>query len=375
MKYNVVIIGGGPAAMFSALYLKKYGVKDICIVNKNNHKIHKACSGFLTKKTVTLMKEIDLLVEKELNYSKGNDLIVYNNYQECLKLNEEDIYIYFSSSANREDLDNYLYNKVLEENIKILENNQITEIIFDKHILNLKDSKILYNYLIMADGFVGISSKYNIKPKDKQIGLEVRIKNSKKLVPKVDLNFGITKYGYAWIFQQEKYTTIGFTDLYNNKINYLELLKEFASKKGYNIETKNIKGAFIPRKVQKLYYDENSIFIGDAAGLVDSITQEGIYYALLSAKYSALAIKENNLKIYKENMKYIIKELNASRWISKLFYTSFFQKKLWKNKKDANSFRAYILKKTLTEEDFSYRKIFRYFKEYKTTKKFRTKTF
>jgi len=34
MEYNVVIIGCGPAAMFHALYLKKYGIENICIINK-----------------------------------------------------------------------------------------------------------------------------------------------------------------------------------------------------------------------------------------------------------------------------------------------------------------------------------------------------
>jgi len=221
----------------------------------------------------------------------------------------------------------------------------------------------------MADGFVGISSKYNIKPKTKQIGFEVKIKNDKKLTPKVDLNFGITRKGYAWIFQQEKYTTIGFTDLYDKNINYLELLKKFATKKGYNIEIKHIKGAFIPKKVKNLCYDDHSIFIGDAAGLVDSITQEGLYYSLLSAKYAVLAIKENNIDSYKENMKNIIRELNMSRLISKLFYNNLVQKILWKNKKDNPSFRTYVLKKTLTEENFKYIKIFTYYKEYKKLKK------
>ena len=34
MEYNVVIICCGPAAMLHALYLKKYGIENICIINK-----------------------------------------------------------------------------------------------------------------------------------------------------------------------------------------------------------------------------------------------------------------------------------------------------------------------------------------------------
>lgn len=236
MKYNVVVIGGDPAAMFSALYLEKYGVQDVCIINRNNHKFHKTCSGFLTEKTVHLMKEIDLFAEENIEYSKCTDLVIYNKYNKYLELNKEGIYIYFSSCANRYNLDDYLYNKVLQKGINILENTNITEINFDNHELHTKDNKITYNYLIMADGCLGVSSKYNVQPKDKEIGFEVRIKNEKKLTPKVDLNFGITKKGYAWIFQQEKYTTIGFTDFYDSNIDYLELLNDFATRKGYHTE-------------------------------------------------------------------------------------------------------------------------------------------
>ena len=244
------------------------------------------------------------------------------------------------------------------------------EIDYKKKKVILENDIISYCYLVLADGFVGISSKYQKKPKDKQIGFEVRLTNSQKLNQKADLNFGITRKGYAWVFTQENYTTIGFTDLYDKNIKYLELLKEFASKKGYSIDTKNIKGAFIPRRVEKLNY-HNALLIGDAAGLVDSLTQEGIYYALVSAKEAVYAIKENNLTLYKKNMKTVVKELNASRIIANIFYNPFISKRLWKpkKKKTNNSFRIYLFKKVLTGNDFSYQKIHSYLKEYKKSRK------
>ena len=38
MEYNVVIIGCGPAAMLHALYLKKYGIENICIIPEYQRK-------------------------------------------------------------------------------------------------------------------------------------------------------------------------------------------------------------------------------------------------------------------------------------------------------------------------------------------------
>ncbi len=355
MEYNVVIIGCGPASMFHALYLKKIGVEDICIINRNNHTIHKTCSGYFTQKTVELLKELDILIEEDVGYKKGTNLIINHNYKEWFHLDEKDIYIYFPPCSNREDLDDYLYERVKKENIKILEDTEVKEVDFENQQVILAKDMISYKYLIFADGFIGYSSRYQKKPKDRQIGFEVRIPNSQKLTQKADLNFGIAKKGYAWIFTQEKYTTIGFTDLYDKNIDYLNLLKEFAHKKGYSIDIRNIKGAFIPRRVQKLNY-RNAFFIGDAAGLVDSLTQEGIYYAFLSAKEAAYAIKENNLELYRKNMKPIIKELNASRKVANIFYNPFISKELWKkkNKKSNKSFRIYLFQKLLKKQKIYY---------------------
>lgn len=193
MKYHVVIVGGGPAAMFHALYLKKLGIEDICLINKNNHTTYKSCSGYFTQKTVTLLKELDISAEQDLGYAKGTNLTINYNYKEWFHLDKEDIYIYFPPCSNREDLDNYLYKQIINENINLFENTKIKEIDFDNQIVILEDHRISYQYLIFADGFVGISSHYQKKIKDRQIGFEVRIPNTQKLHQRADLNFGITK--------------------------------------------------------------------------------------------------------------------------------------------------------------------------------------
>ena len=70
------------------------------------------------------------------------------------------------------------------------------------------------------------------------------------------------------------------------------------------------------------------MLVGDAAGLADPITAEGISYAIESGKYAAEAIiiggdkKEIVIKIYKRNVKKIIIELKYAKILSFFIYTS-----------------------------------------------------
>jgi len=338
MECKVLIIGAGPTGLFSALHLIKQGINDIIIVNKSNHKVHKCCSGFLTSKTVKLMEELDINLE-DIGYKKGTNLETYYNNKLVYKLNNPEVYLYFSPSANREELDDWLYNLVLDKGVRILENQSIESINIENKIVNLKDKNISFEQLIMADGFVGISSKYNKKTKKKMIGFEVKIENETKKEPKVDLNFNITSRGYAWVFQQFDYTTIGFTDLYNHRIDYRSLLESFAQTKNISINTKDIRGAFIPCQVKKLVYNDYSYFAGDAAGLVDALTQEGLFYSILSSKYVSEAISANNYHIYLKKMKPYLRELKLSYFLAKLFYKPMIQDFIW-NSASTHSFKT-----------------------------------
>lgn len=365
MIYDVIILGAGPAALFSALYLYKQDIKNICIINKYTKDYHKCCSGFFTEKAVEIMKELELYPE-DINYKKISSMEIYYNYKKVFETRDNRKYLYYSPSANRIDFDNLLYEKIKEKNIEYKEKVDVKKILFkDKKIITANNEEINYKYIILADGAIGISSKYNKNINKKMIGLEARIINIGSKKVKGEFNFGITKKGYAWVYQNENYTTIGFTDRYNKKINYTELLKEYAGKKNIMIQNNDIRGAFIPYATRKLMYDSNSFFIGDAAGLVDSLTQEGIYYALLSAKYAVQAIKDNNPKEYKKKMKYSIRILNESRIFAKTFYINILQKIIWETKQKQRDFREFLLSKYIENNNFRYSKWIKYYFEYK----------
>ncbi len=112
------------------------------------------------------------------------------------------------------------------------------------------------------------------------------------------LYFGYIKNGYAWIFPNMDKSIIGIGDLLkdinNDNINdmFIDFLISLRfDKKTIDSFIKKIRGHPIPfgNYIEKPIY-KKTILIGDAAGFVNSITGEGIYYAHKSAEIAANAI-------------------------------------------------------------------------------------
>ena len=120
--------------------------------------------------------------------------------------------------------------------------------------------------------------------------------------------------GYGWVFPKQNHINIGIGEINldkdnkKNKFNlklitekYIDLLKE-SKLIPKNILIKKINGAAIPNYPLEKTYSDRLILIGDAAGLANPCTGEGIFYAMDSAKMAGetinKAFENNNLKSY-----------------------------------------------------------------------------
>jgi len=327
-EFEVIIVGDGIAGSSLALQLLKLGIKDICILEKQKFPRIKACTGIITKPSYNLLKEIDIDV-KDLDFvtKKDEDLQEIQFFDKtkyvCKIPNILDAY--FPIAATRKDFDKYLYEFIKSKNINFKTEVNIKDIDFDNNVVNTNEENYKYKYLVFADGASGFSSKYS-KIKNKSICLEGVFK---KTGDKAFFNgyTGITKNGYTWLLETKEYCSIGFCDIYRKNINYKDLLVKFAKEIGYELDKKDIRGAFLPMDLSKnIIINKNVIMIGDAAGLNNPATMEGIYHALYSSKMAALSIKNNNIKGYKKSIKNLMIEQKYSRFVLTFFYKPFFQK-------------------------------------------------
>lgn len=316
-KYDVIIVGCGPAGASAAKILKQNNI-NYCMIEKNIFPREKLCGGGLTNKSVLTLKKLGFIYD-EINSRKSSQIqLVAKNLEKKMKLLNDIIMI------DRAEFDYNNIKQVVSDNL--FEKEKIIGI--DNNILSTDKDKYEFKYIIFADGVNGYSRRMI---KDKQFGFCVEYK-SEKIFDKTVLDFCAIEGGYGWIFPKANHTTIGLGNANTNKEDYISLLCNFAQKYGFEIDKKDIRGYHIPIFSEKVYkqtvVENKYIIVGDAGSLVDRISGEGIYYALYSGMKAAESIvlclndEGKNLKdTYFEKTKNICNSLKKRNFLSKLLYS------------------------------------------------------
>jgi flavin-dependent dehydrogenase len=142
-------------------------------------------------------------------------------------------------------------------------------------------------------------------------------------------DFGFPPRGYGWVFPKRTHLSVGVVNMRPGSVNlntalddYLRYLgiRTFLSRDlhGWTIPVKPRPGPMAPGRI---------LLTGDAAGLADPVTAEGITHTILSGQLVAQAIKESFLDASRTAVRYqslleenILGELRAGRKLAALLY-------------------------------------------------------
>ncbi len=408
-NFDVIIVGAGPAEIVCAMQLAKKGFQ-IALFEKETFPRDKTCGDALSVDVLNQLELIDPLLANEFkNFthktpSYGVKIIAPN--QQSL-----DIPFYYKGQkrfgyiCKRIDFDNFLFQKLQAyKNIVVFENCKVNAIVIslNEAVVTTKNKTYTSKIIIGADGTQSIVNKLLIKNKiDKEhysAGLRVYYKNVSNLHKDnfIELHFFKDILpGYLWIFplpNNEANIGIGMLSSYvsKKKINLRIVLKKLLEnhpnlKDRFNhaeaLETS--KGFGLPLGSKKRKLSSNRVLLlGDAAGLIDPFSGEGIGNAVRSGRVAAKHIetcfelqnftKLHNSKYDKGIYRLMEKEFRISRTLQNLCkyprLFNFIINKATKNKATKNkAFHKFLIgslenidkKNMLTKPSFYYRLFFK----------------
>ena len=325
----MIIVGAGPAGSTAALYAHRLGLNCI-LLDKAVFPRDKICGDALSGKSVRLMRELNLLegVEK-LEGSEINRITFgspsHSQFDVHLKGNKNNDFITKGYVVPRKIFDNFLFKKA-DELTETRQGFTVNDIIYENdNISGVKGTniegkeEILNAPIIMGcDGANSIIARklglYEMDMENTAVAIRCYYEGVEGLSNQIELHYvSEVKPGYFWLFpagNDKANIGIGLSknDAKKEDRTLRQIMDEivqsdyFRSRFGNARPLEKPVGWNLPLgRIQRKNHGNGFMLLGDAAGLVDPFTGEGIGNAMVAAKYAMqVASKAKNHKDYSE---------------------------------------------------------------------------
>ena len=148
---------------------------------------------------------------------------------------------------------------------------------------------------------------------------------------KAVVELGVVPGGYGWVFPKGDHANIGVGGWERAGPHLREHLRRYCSAYGVPFASlENLRGHRLPlRRPDALLARDRAIVVGDAAGLVDPLSGDGMFEAFVSARIAAdctldlLAGRSSSVGSYDGALKSALARHTAASWSAKLAFDRF----------------------------------------------------
>jgi geranylgeranyl reductase family protein len=305
MDHDVVVVGAGPAGSTAAKYLSDNGV-DTLLVDKEEFPRDKPCGGGLPTRVMQRYPYINQFIDSisygSVTYSSSMRyrlVVVRDKPLLCM--------------IKRKVFDHELVKVAVESGVNLAEGRSVIDVKKNnENMLVVLDSgeEVKTRLVIGCDGVNSlVADRMHLKTGDprycvcvyQEVPLDEAVIEQyftdKRLTYIFIKILGLT--GYGWIFPKKNSVNVGIgefelsgttsTTKHNLKHVYIRFVNLLKNERilPEEVSPEICRGGVLPVFPLPKTYADNTLLCGDAAGFINPITGEGIYYAMTSGRLAA----------------------------------------------------------------------------------------
>ena len=329
--FDVAVVGAGPAGSAAAAVLAQAGLK-VSLVDKARFPRDKLCGGLLSQRSMHAIRNvfgagcappIDATATGAAVFHKRQALVRVDGCQP----------LHFTS---RRRLDAYLVEQAVASGAVAIEGAAFTAFDPDQGTVALTGGRALSaTFVIGADGAASRVRKQLGIAMDRAgfaVGLEVEVPRSALARDVLDpeIYFGIADWGYGWVFPKSDTATVGIGGLAAANGDMRARFREFCVAAIGRVPEQPVCGSPIPfGNFVRRPGRGSTLLVGDAAGLVEPLTGEGIAFAVQSGFHAAQAVMAaircqapaRALEFYSAGYRSIVEPFEDVRLIRRLVFS------------------------------------------------------
>jgi geranylgeranyl reductase family protein len=318
-RFDVVVVGAGPAGSATALHLARAGAR-VLLVDKERFPRDKPCGGGLTGRA---LRHVPCDVEPVVEHFVRT-MVVRAGYRGKVARESPEPLI---AMTQRRRLDLHLAEQAAAAGADFRDGVTVSGVqLGDERVgVRVGETNVGVSFLVGADGANGVVARTAHLDDGivRGVALEGNVSWNALDKPRYEgsawVELGVVPGGYGWVFPKGDHANLGVGGWLEEGPRLRDHLARLAREHGVDPDAlENIRGHRLPmRRPGTAAARGRVLLVGDAAGLVDPLSGDGMYEAFVSARLAAEAITSARPAEYEPALAAALDPHAAASWKAK----------------------------------------------------------